>query len=268
MIAGLRLAVTLLTIVPLPRRGGTDGPIDRQRAGWAMTCAPLVGLALGVVASTLLFAVRAGLGFADASLVPALVTLLGLAVVTGGLHLDGLADLADGFGARQDRESTLMIMRTPTVGAFAVVAVVMAIALQASALTLAVGRHHGTVALVVALVAGRTAVTVACALPGAPARPEGLGAMVAGSVPPRRALVVVGSAALLAVVLGLLDPHGGGIGIALHAVAALGGGLLAAAGLRLLAVRKLGGINGDVLGAMVETATTVTLLLIAADPFR
>jgi adenosylcobinamide-GDP ribazoletransferase len=233
-----------------------------------MTCAPLVGLALGVLASLLLIAVRAGLGFADASLVPALVTLLGLAIVTGGLHLDGLADLADGFGARRDREATLTIMRTPTVGAFAVVAVVMAIGLQASALTLAVERHHGTLALMVALVAGRVAVTVACALPGPPARSEGLGALVAGSVPPRRAVTVVAGAALLAIVLGLIDPHAGGIGIALHAVLALAGGLLAAAGLRLLAVRKLGGINGDVLGAMVETATTVTLLLIAADPFR
>jgi adenosylcobinamide-GDP ribazoletransferase len=80
-------------------------------------------------------------------------------------------------------------------------------------------------------------------------------------------LAVVALAALLAVVLGLLDPHAGGVGVALHAVLALAGGLLAAAGLRLLAVRKLGGINGDVLGALVETATTVTLLLVAAEPF-
>ncbi|MDQ1635838.1 MAG: adenosylcobinamide-GDP ribazoletransferase [Frankiaceae bacterium] len=263
MIDGLRIAVTLLTIVPLR----SSASVDRTRAGWAMAFAPLVGLALGVAAALLLFLVRAGVGFEDTSLVPALVTLLGLAVVTGGLHLDGLADLADGFGARRDREGTLTVMRTPTVGAFAVVAVVMAIGLQASALTLAVERHHGTLALILAIVAGRTAVTVACAGRAAPARPEGLGALVAGSVPRARALAVVALAALLAVVLGLLDPHAGGVGVALHAVLALAGGLLAAAGLRLLAVRKLGGINGDVLGALVETATTVTLLLVAAEPF-
>jgi adenosylcobinamide-GDP ribazoletransferase len=154
-------------------------------------------------------------------------------------------------------------MRQPTVGAFAVVALVFTIGVQVSALTIAIDRHHGTAALLVSVLTGRVAVAVTCAVPTQPARPEGLGALVVGSVPRARAVVVVAGAAVLAVAAGLLDPHAGGLLRALVGIVGLAAGLLAAEGVRRLAARRIGGLNGDVLGSLVEVATTVSLLVVA-----
>jgi adenosylcobinamide-GDP ribazoletransferase len=259
VIAGLRLAISLLTLLPVR---GPD-TVDRHRAGWAMSFAPLVGLCLGVGAALIVFGSRQLLGSPTDSPLPALVGLAALALVTGGLHLDGLADLADGFGARRDRAGTLAVMREPTVGAFAVIVLLFVLALQTWALTLAISRHHGTVAMIVGVLTGRLAVTLACSSDAPAARPEGLGALVVQSVPKLRAAVVVVLGLVVAVLAGRFDYHGGRFGESGHAVVALAAGLLAVAGLQRLAVRKLGGINGDVLGAVVETATTVTLLVMA-----
>jgi adenosylcobinamide-GDP ribazoletransferase len=255
MIEGLRLAVSLLTIVPVPAPAG----VDRVRAGWAMTFAPLVGLLLGTIAALVVFVVRSWLRHPPDDPLPALIGLGLLAVVTGGLHLDGLADLADGFGARRDAAGTLEVMRQPTVGAFAVVALVFVLAIQTWSLTLSITRHHGTVTMIVGVLAGRLAVTVACAANSRPARPEGLGALVVRTVPRWRAAVVVLLGLVVAVLAGRFDYHGGGFGESSHAVVALLFGLLVAEGIRRLSVRKLGGLNGDVLGALVEITTTVTM---------
>ena len=259
MIASLRLAISLLTILPV------NGPpdVDRRRAGWAMTFAPLVGLGLGIGAALVVFGVRMWLGSPSDSPLPALVGLAALAVVTGGLHLDGLADLADGFGARRDAAGTLEVMRQSTVGAFAVLALFFVLAIQTWALTLAIARHHGTVTMIVAVLTGRLAVTLACAARIGPARPEALGALVVRTVPRARALSALLLGIAVAILAGRLDYHGGRFGESGHAVLALLLGLLVAAGLRRQAVRKLGGLNGDVLGALVEIATTTTMLLMA-----
>jgi adenosylcobinamide-GDP ribazoletransferase len=259
VIAGLRLAVSLLTILPV--RGPST--VDRRRAGWAMTWAPLVGLALGVGAALIVFAWRLLVGGMSESPIPPLFGLGALAVVTGGLHLDGLADFADGLGARRDRAGTLEVMRDSAVGAFAVIALIFVLALQTWALTLAVIRHHGTVAMIVSVVAGRLAATLACASGMPAARTEGLGSLVAGSVPRGRAVVVVLGCLGIAVLAGRFDYHGGGLGESAHAAVALMVGLLVAEGVRRLAGRKLGGLTGDVLGTLVETATTVSLLVMA-----
>lgn len=259
---GLRLAASLLTIVPV--RGPAE--VDRRRAGWAMTFAPVVGLGLAAVVAVTVVAARELLGPVDGSPLPALIGLLVLTVLTGGLHLDGLADLADGIGARRDAAGTLEVMRQPTVGAFAVLAVGFALALQAFALTQAVERHHGTAAIVVAVLGGRLVLTLACAAHVGSARPGGLGDLVLGSVPRGRAVVVAAGAVVVAALAGLLDPHAGGLDRAAVCVLALVAGTAAADGARRLAARKLGGLNGDVLGSLVEVATTVALLVMAASP--
>ena len=256
MIEGLRLAVSLLTILPVP--GSVE--VDRRRAGWAMTFAPLIGLVLGTVAALAVFGTRTCLGNPGNSPLPAIIGLAMLAVVTGGLHLDGLADLADGFGARRDAAGTLDVMRQPTVGAFAVVAILLVLAVQTWSLTLAISRHHGTVTLIVGVLAGRLAVTLACAVSTRPARPEGLGALVVHTVPRWRAAAAVVLALVVAVMAGRFDYHGGRLRESGHAALALLFGLLVAEGLRRLAVRKLGGLNGDVLGALVEITTAATML--------
>jgi adenosylcobinamide-GDP ribazoletransferase len=256
MIEGLRLAVSLLTIVPVP--GAVE--VDRHRAGWAMTFAPLIGLVLGTFTALAVFGVRMWLGNPFDSPLPALIGLAILAVATGGLHLDGLADLADGFGARRDAAGTLEVMRQPSVGAFAVVAILLVVAVQTWSVTLSISRHHGTVTLIVGVLAGRLAVTLACASNTRAARAEGLGALVVRTVPRWRAAVTVVIAAGVALLAGRFDYHGGRFGESGHAVLALLFGLLVAEGVRRLAVRKLGGLNGDVLGALVEIATAAAML--------
>lgn len=260
MIAGLRLAISLLTIVPVR----APAEIDRRRAGWAMTLAPVVALGLGLVTAAFVFGLRYVLSWSESTnLLPALGGLALLAVLTGGLHLDGFADLVDGLGARRDREGTLAVMREPGVGSFAVVALVLLVGVQASTLTLAIERHHGTVAVLVGLLSSRVAITLACAGRTPPARPGGLGALVLGSVPRARAAVVLALGLLAATLAGRFEYHGGGPAESAQAAVALLTGVAAAFGVRWLAMRKLGGLNGDVLGAMAEVAMTTTLVVVA-----
>ncbi|GAA3844495.1 adenosylcobinamide-GDP ribazoletransferase [Sphaerisporangium flaviroseum] len=244
--AGLRLAVGTLSIWPagVPRA-------DRVTAGWAMTLAPLVGLLLGVAAA----AVMAATGLLVSPLLAAALGLGSLAVLTRGLHLDGLADLADGLGSGRPAEQALDIMKRSDIGPFGVITLVLTLLAQAAA-----AAEAGPAALVLACVTGRLAVTWAC-VEGVPAaRPGGLGAMVAGTVHQRTAAIVTAAAAVVALVLGFL--WGGPVTYPL----ALAAGLGAAWALRAHAVRRLGGITGDVLGALTEVAAATALLVCAASP--
>ncbi|MFC4591142.1 adenosylcobinamide-GDP ribazoletransferase [Sphaerisporangium corydalis] len=242
--AGLRLAAGTLTIWP----AGTPRA-DRETAGRAMTLAPVVGLLLGVAAAV----VMAVAGRAVAPLLAAGLGVGALAVLTRGLHLDGLADLADGLGSGRPAEGALEIMKRSDIGPFGVVALVFTLLVQVAA-----AAEAGPAALAVACVTGRLAVTWACVTGVPPARPEGLGAMVAGTVRQSDAIIATGAAVAVALVAGLAS--GAPVAYPLAVLAGLG----AAWALRAHATRRLGGITGDVLGALVETATAVALLVCAA----
>ncbi|MEV5556452.1 adenosylcobinamide-GDP ribazoletransferase [Nonomuraea wenchangensis] len=251
---GLRFATGTLSVFPVRVER-----VDRQVAGQAMTMAPVIGLVLGAVAGLpLLLPVHPLLGAALA------VGLL--ALLTRGLHLDGLADLADGLGSGKPADQALGIMKKSDIGPFGVMTLLLVLLVQMAALA---GTATGYAALVTACVAGRLALTWACR-PGVPAaRPDGLGAAVAGSVRPSAPWLVT-LAALLAFA---------GLGLSIHAGTWDGGprtwaafltlpiallvGLLAALALLRRARRRLGGITGDVLGALVETATAATLVAYA-----
>ena len=242
--AGLRLAVTTLSVLPL-----RAGRVDRAVATVAMALAPLVGAALGLV----LAGVAAGLRElgAPSLVLGAVVVGLGL-LLTRGLHVDGLADTVDGLGSYRDRERALRVMRGPEVGPFGVAAVTLSLLIQAA--SVAALANRGTTGLVagvvVATAAGRLAVSWGCRRGVPAARPDGLGVLVAGTVPvPALAAgcLAVGALALVAV------PGRGWQGPVAVATA------LAACWLVLRhAVRRLGGVTGDVLGALVEVATVVT----------
>ncbi|WP_248959450.1 adenosylcobinamide-GDP ribazoletransferase [Sphaerisporangium perillae] len=242
--AGLRLAVGTFTILPagLPRT-------DRVTAGWAMAFAPLVGLVLGLVAA----AVATVAGYLVSPLLAAALGLGSLAVLTRGLHLDGLADLADGLGSGKPAEQALDIMKRSDIGPFGVVTLVFTLLVQATAAS-----EAGPAALVLACATGRLAVTWACVAGVPSARPGGLGAMVAGTVRQSTAIIATALVAAGALVLGLLS--GGPVIYPL----ALAAGLGAAWAMRLHAARRLGGITGDVLGALVEIAAATTLIVCAA----
>ena len=174
-----------------------------------------------------------------------------LALLTRGLHLDGLADLADGLGSRQPADAALAIMKRSDIGPFGVVTLVFTLLVQVAALAQAQALGRGVPALIAASVAGRLALTWACRRGVPAARGSGLGALVAGSVPP--AIPVALSAAALAAAY----PFGIGV------LAGVAAGVAVSLALTALAVRRLGGITGDVLGALVEVATAACLLATA-----
>jgi adenosylcobinamide-GDP ribazoletransferase len=248
---GLRLALTTLTVLPVP------GParLDRRAAGQAMALAPLVGLALGAVAALVAKAVH----LADADLLAAVLAVAALAVLTRGLHLDGLTDTVDALASYRPREQALAVMRSPEVGPLGAAALVLVLLSQVAAVHACIDHGRATTALLVAVTTGRLAVTLACTARTPAASATGLGALVAGTVGRRTALAVTCAVLLLAAAVGLVDED---VPVALGPVAVLVA-LGVAALLRRHAVRRLGGITGDVLGLLVEVATTVALVVLA-----
>jgi adenosylcobinamide-GDP ribazoletransferase len=246
--SGLVLAVTLLTAFPL-NVTPAGSPPSRRTAAAAMAWAPAVGLLLGALAAGVL-----ELASRYARTGPLLAAVLAVAVLAAGtraLHLDGLADLADGLGSRQPAEPALEIMKRSDIGPFGVTTLVLTLGIQVAALAQAQALGRGPGAVIAAAVTGRLALTWACRRGVAAARGSRLGAMVAGTVHPAipAALTVAALAAACAFKPVLA------VGLA--------AGLAAALALLVLAVRRLGGITGDVLGALVEVATAACLIVTA-----
>lgn|SRR5690606_38460946 len=240
--AAVRLSVATLTVVPTPYARP-----DRGLAGAAMALAPAVGLLLGGIAAA------AGLvAFAlGAPPLVAAVLAIGTAVLlTRGLHLDGLADTTDGLGSYRDRETALSIMRAPDIGPFGVAAVVLVLLAQVAALAEMLTRPwYAVVAgVAAATAAGRVGIALACRRGVPAARPEGMGALVSGTVTPLAGYAGWLAVAVVAVPAVPGRPWQGPVAVAL--------GVAASILVTWHAVRRLGGITGDVLGAGCETATT------------
>ncbi|KAB8192705.1 adenosylcobinamide-GDP ribazoletransferase [Nonomuraea phyllanthi] len=241
---GLRLAIGTLSVFPVRVER-----VDREVAGRAMALAPAVGLVLGLVAGLPLL-------LPGPPLLGAALAVGALAVLTRGLHLDGLADLADGLGSGKPAAEALDIMKKSDIGPFGVMTLVLTLLVQVVALAGA-----GFAALVTACVAGRLALTWACRAGVPAARPGGLGAMVAGTVRGPLPWLVTALALLAGIAVGAATartPPGAAV-LPLGLLAGLGAALL----LLRHARRRLGGITGDVLGALVEAATATSLAVCA-----
>ncbi|AGL15378.1 adenosylcobinamide-GDP ribazoletransferase [Actinoplanes sp. N902-109] len=238
MFDAVRLAVTTLTVLPL-----RTGRIDRRVAAGAMSLAPVVGAALGLV--------LAGLHeLLPATLLGAALTVTAGVLLTRGLHLDGLADAVDALGSYRSGPAALEIMKKPDIGPFGVAAIVLSLLLQTAALAEVRGW-----AVVVAWATGRLAVSLACRRGVPAARPDGLGALVAGTVPTGLVTVmaILVAAGATAAVPG--RPWAG--------PAAVVGVVVVVLLLLRHAVRRFGGVTGDVLGALTELATTITVVALA-----
>ncbi len=238
-----RMAVGTLTTVPVP----APRVIDRQVAGRAMVLAPLAAIPLAAVAGGIVWA---GTAAGWPALATAALALGAVALGSRGLHLDGLADTADGLGASYDRAKALDVMRRGDSGPTGVATLVLVLLVQVGALTAA---NPFTAAAGVLI--GRCTLSMACARGVPTARPEGLGATVAGSVP-RAAAIAVGLAATgLAVLLPGLPWWRGPLAVGL--AYAVTGALL------WRCTKRLGGITGDVLGAGVEAAVAAALVALS-----
>ena len=252
----LRTALGLFTILPV--RAAPE--IGRDDAARAVLWLPAVGLLLCVPAGAVLLAVEAGGHSGPRRLLAAALAIGVLALLTGGLHLDGLADTADGLGSRRPRQDALAIMRRSDVGPFGVAALLFTVLVQITALATVAPGWPDAAALAVAVVTGRVAVVLATG-PGSPAaRPDGFGALVAGatSAPAR----ITAGAAVFAVTA-VAAAAAWGAYPAVRGVAAVLAGLCAGDLLRRLARRRLGGMTGDVFGAVVEVCAAVVLLALA-----
>jgi adenosylcobinamide-GDP ribazoletransferase len=233
----MRAALGYLTVV------GGAAPPDRRAPAWFGVVGALVGLAVGAVwwAATELWP----------SLIAAVVAVSADAALTGMLHLDGLADSADGLLPPADRARRLAIMATPEVGAFGMVAVVLVLVARVAAFD----SVEPDPLLVAGLWAGARAamaITVA-AVPYA----RGAGGAVtpfAGRGPAPAAATLVAACALVVVSVGGLAA---GVAAALALVAGFGAVIA-------LAVSRLGGYTGDVLGAAGVVAETLGLAVAAA----
>jgi adenosylcobinamide-GDP ribazoletransferase len=271
-----RLAFGTLTVLPVR----PPVTVDRRVAGWAMAMAPVVGAVLGAAGAAAVWALSPVLE----PLPVAVLTVALLGAATRLLHWDGLADTADGLGSGRPADGALEVMRRSDIGPFGVFAVLAVFTLQVAALTdlltaeglfagyAALGRGGllgpvepppgtaGLGAVVAALVLGRCALLAGCRSGVPAARADGLGAAVAGSVgAPQLAvgLVVAAGALLLAATADVGLP-----GRSLLVAAGVSG-LWAVAATTYLR-RRLGGMTGDTLGALVETTTAVALVVLAA----
>jgi adenosylcobinamide-GDP ribazoletransferase len=242
-LAGTLGALGLLTAFPLP------GTAHRRPS--ASTLAGFAGAGL------LLGGALAGVDAALAPLLPRAprdAVLLGaLALLSGGMHLDGLADCADGLlltGATAERR--LAVMRDSSTGAFGVAAVALVLLTDLASLgTLGVPRLQ---ALVVAVTASRAAAALALGV-SVPARTEGLAHACA--VPGRAAAAAV--AALAALVTGVLL-------LGVRGLVAVAAALLVAPAAAAVLRRRVGGMTGDGCGAVIEVGLTMALLCLCARP--
>jgi adenosylcobinamide-GDP ribazoletransferase len=256
----LRLLFGTLTILPV--RPPTS--VDRRTAGWAMALSPLAGFALAVAVVAPLVVV---LEYADAPPLLLAVLVIGLLTfLTRAIHLDGLADTADGLGSGRRGEAALDIMKKSDIGPFGVVTLVLVLLLQVAALAECLADGSAPAGLLVAVLLSRTMLIALCGPSFQPARPDGLGAVVAGSVTKGQAaagfalaifLLIAGLGALA----GVDSPGTDQLVDSVYRfiwVAVFGG-----VGVAAWAARRFGGVTGDVYGAAVEVTFTAALVIAA-----
>jgi adenosylcobinamide-GDP ribazoletransferase len=241
-VSGLLVAARYLTIIPVP--GGAHAPLEAlgRSAAWF----PVVGMGLGL----LLVLTDRLTSWLFSPLLAALLTVTAWKLVTGGVHLDGLADCLDGLVGR-DPEHRLAIMRDSRIGAFGAVGLILFLMLEIVALAELVPPARGS-ALFAAPVMSRATPAVLAALFRA-ARPDGHGAAFQAGVRP--AAIAIGLVIAVAASIFAL----GGLGVAAGAV-----GLVAAVGLAFFLAGRLDGVTGDVLGAAVEISELAVLLTVSA----
>ena len=250
MLDTVRLAVGTLTVLPVK----PPATVDRSTWSRAIVMAPLVGLGLGAIAWVLGWAVHSASG---SSLLSAVVVVAAMAALTRGLHLDGLADVADGLGSRRPAAEARAIMRRSDIGPFGVLALLLTVLVQVSALSIVFSTAASAPAaatVITSAATSRAVVTAACRR-GMRSAPEGLAAQVVGAVPVAVAMATVAIVVACSTIAGAL--------VDARLAVALGAAGLFACGASELwrrhCVRRLDAITGDVLGSIEQVSWSVYL---------
>lgn len=233
------IALQFLSSLPI-RLPGMPQP---QELGRSLLFYPLVGLLFGL----LLWALNSVLTGSPLMLHAALL-LTAWVVLSGGLHLDGLADSADAWlGGFGDRDRTLTIMKDPRSGPIAVVTLVLVLLIKFCALLALIEQQHTAVLLIVPLI-GRSAL-LAVFLTTPYVRAGGLGQALADHLPNKAGWWVLGLSALASVVLT-------GFWVMVVAVSGF-------IWLRRVMIKRLGGTTGDTAGALLELLEVLVLVGLA-----
>ena len=237
-----RLALSFLTIIPVTAVDEAEISDLARSAGWF----PLVGALLGGV----VILARWGAGLFLPPLAAAVVAAGCWALLTGGLHLDGLADCCDGMLAAAAPERRLEIMKDPRLGTFGGVGLVLHLLLKVALLATLSGISL-VLAVPLAAILGRWMVLVAARQPQA--RPSGLGVYFASELRWFSYL----AAGMLPLAAAFVAGIRGGLAVLLVHLAGL-----AVFG---FSRRRLGGITGDVHGMLIELSEVIVLLIFAAQ---
>lgn len=251
-VSAVHVAISWLTVLPVP---APTVDMDRRTGGAVIAAVPIVGALLGSLAAALAF------GLSHTSLPSALIGVLlvvGLALITRGMHVDGLADTLDGLGCYGPPERVAEVMKSGSVGPFGAAAIVAAGAVQAIAFATLADEHHWN-DIVFAVIASRVAVVVACRRSLGPASDTGFGAMVAGT---QRLSPIIWPAIMLAGAAALGTTGSGDYDIT-HILTATTTFVVMTIAIWLLSrhcARRIGGITGDVLGAAIELGLAIMLI--------
>ncbi len=241
-LAELAAAFALLTRLPVHRLALLRVTVP-SKAVWAY---PVVGAAVGAIGGAVYWITH------SLSCPPALAAICALVAMilgTGALHEDGLADFADGL-AGDTKELSLAIMRDHEIGTYGVLALMLSLAMRATAITLIAEPRAVMAALIAADAASRlSAVLIMAALP--PARRDGMSASV-GSPTAGLAAIALG---VTFVIAWLLVPFGVALLPILSAI-------VSAIVLGRVALNRLGGQTGDVLGASSQICECLALIVL------
>ena len=236
-------ALAFLTLLPLGRL-----ELDERDVARGAPLFPVVGALIGAAVALV------GIGLED-TLTPFLAAGIAVAfeaLVTGGIHLDALADASDGLGART-RARALEVMGEGPVGAFGATSLIVDLVLKTGAIAALLATDDILVVVAVAMALGRAApLVLALALPYARSG-EGSGRILTD----RTSVWSLGGGLALVLVLATAL-------LGLQAVALLAGAAVATLLVAVTGRRRLGGVTGDVLGAGIELATTGSLLAAVA----
>tara|TARA_R110000868_G_scaffold2930_6_gene19962 strand:+ start:13909 stop:14697 length:789 start_codon:yes stop_codon:yes gene_type:complete len=238
------VSVVFLTRLPAP--GWPDAAARKLSTGmWAF---PIAGILIATIAGVVY-------ALCDAMELPvyisALFAVVALIIATGGLHEDGLSDLADGIWGGSDADKRLAIMSDSRIGAYGAIALIVSVTGRAAAIA-TIGEPVFVFGALVAAAAVSRAVMPAVMTFGTPAKTDGLG--VSAGAP---AFAAWGGALLLAVAIAAVAAPGGWF--ACLVAAAIGAALIG-----WFAQRNLGGYTGDVLGAAQQVAELFALTAIAS----
>ena len=231
-IGELAASIRFLTVIPLPGASGKYGA----------SAFPLCGLAIGGI----LVSIDAALSVLPWELRNLLLVVAG-ALLTGGLHYDGLADFLDALGG-QNCADRLRILADPGVGTFGVLGVVLAVGTRVAALMLLVGGARVTALLVAPTLARWAMILTATNAPSA--RPGGLGDTFVGSIGRIEAVLAAVTAVSAAAVLAAGT---GAVAIVLTVIVAIV--------VRQAAIQRFGGVTGDVVGTAGEITEVLVLVL-------